>query len=140
YNGLIRVQLTDAFFEDTLSVTGRYVVPLKLTGASGDRLLTGEPNPSVTNPDPRIIGHWASNKSPKDWVMFGIKYVNPYHGSYLHRGRDIMVETATGTPVDTVVFRSNHVEFDMLMKMTTIGRSKVLSNGLGNRTGGDYAM
>lgn len=140
YNGMIRVQLTDAFFEDSLSLTGRYVVPLRLTDTSADRLLTGEPIPSVTDPDPRITGHWASNKSPKDWVMFGIKYVNPYHGTYLHRGRDIMVETATGNPVDTVVFRSRHVEFDLLIKMTSIGRNKVVSNGLGNRTGEDFSM
>src|SRR5690606_11264205 len=38
------------------------------------------------------------------------------------------------------VFRNKHVELDMLMKMTTIGRNKVVSNGLGNRTGGDFSM
>lgn len=138
FNGRIRVQLTDAFFDDTLSITGLYVIPLKLTGTNAGGLLTGKP--AVSDPDPRNVAHWESNRSPKDWVMFGIKYVNAYHGTYLHRGRDIVVETATGTATDTIVFRGKYVELDMTMKMTTVGRRTVVSNGLGNRTGGDYAM
>jgi hypothetical protein len=138
YNGLIRVQLTDAFFDDPLSVTGLYVIPLRLTATTADSILQGKP--AISNPDPRIISDWESNRSPKNWVMFGIKYVNAYHGTYLHRGRDIRVETATGTPVDTVVFRNRYVEQDMLIKMATIGRNRVVSNGLANRTGGDFSM
>jgi hypothetical protein len=138
YNGLIRVQLTDAFFDDPLAITGLYVIPLRLTATSADSILQGKA--AITNADPRDISHWESNRSPKNWIMFGIKYVNPYHGTYLHRGRIIRVNTATGTPVDTVVFRNKYVEQDMLIKLATAGRKKVVSNGLGNRTGGDYAM
>jgi hypothetical protein len=138
YNGLIRVQLTDAFFNDPLAVTGLYVIPLRLTATSADSILQGKP--AISNADPRILSHWESNRSPKNWVMFGIKYVNPYHGTYLHRGRIIRVNKSTGNPVDTVVFRNKYVEQDLLIRMSTIGRRKVVSNGLGNRTGGDFAM
>lgn len=138
YNGLIHVQLTDAFFNDTISLTGMYVIPLRLTSTSADTILVGAP--STTNPDRRIISHWLTNKSPKDWTLFGIKYVNAFHGTYLHRGRNIRKVTATGLPFDTTVFRSKYVENGLLIKMTSIGRKKVLSNGLANKTGGNYAM
>ena len=138
YNGLIRVQLSDAFFDDPLALTGLYVIPLRLTNTSADSILKGKP--AISNPDPRIISDWESNKSPKDWVMFGIKYVNAYHGTYLHRGREIRVLTATGQAVDTTVFRNRYVEYDMLIKLTSIGRRTAVSNGLSNRTGGNYAM
>lgn len=140
FNGMIRVELNDAFFEDSISITGRYVIPLRLTGTNAGGILTGEPVSSVTNPDPRISSHWGPDKSPKNWVMYGIKYINQYHGTYLHRGRDIKIETATGNPVDTVVFRNKYVERDILMKLITSGRNKVISDGIGNRTGGEYSM
>jgi len=138
YNGLIRVQLSDAFFDDTLALTGLYVIPLRLTDTSADSILQGKP--AISNPDPRIIGDWESNKYPKNWVMFGIKYVNAYHGTYLHRGREIRVLTATGQPEDTTVFRNRYVEYDMLIKLASTGRRTAVSNGLSNRTGGNYAM
>jgi hypothetical protein len=66
--------------------------------------------------------------------------VNAYHGTYLHRGRDIRTDKATGNPVDTTIFRNKYVEYDILIKLASTGRRKVVSNGLGNRTGGNYAM
>jgi len=138
YNGLIRVQLTDAFFDDTLSLTGLYVIPLKLTDTSADSILEGKA--AVSNPDIRNKSHWESNKSPKNWTMFGIKYVNPYHGTYLHRGLNIVKDTLTGTPIDTVYFRTKYVENNILIKLTSIGRKKVFTNGLANKTGGNYTM
>ena len=138
YNGLIRVELTDAFFDDTLSLTGLYVIPLRLTDTSADSILQGKA--AVSNPDPRVIGDWESNSFPRNWVMFGIKYVNPYHGTYLHRGRETVVETATGNVVETIEFRNKYVEYDLLIKLTSVGRKTAISNGLANRTGGDYSM
>jgi hypothetical protein len=138
YNGLIRVQLADAFFDDTISLTGWYVIPLKLTATSADTILVGAP--SAANPDLRILSHWLTNKSPKNWTLFGIKYVNAYHGTYLHRGRNIRTVTATGVPFDTTKFRTKYVENGLLIKMASIGRKKVISNGLANKTGGNYKM
>lgn len=132
FNGLILVQLTDAFFNDTLSITGQYVLPLKITATSADSILSGKA--SAENPDPRIVGHWLSNKSPKNWVMYGIKYVNAYHGTYLHRGRDIRITTATGVPKDTIKFRdpNGYIEKSPLIELFTTGRNRVITNGVGN--------
>lgn len=138
FNGLIRVQLTDAFFNDTLALSGRYVIPLKITSTSADSVLQG--SAAITGADPRIVSQWNPNKSPKDWVMYGISYVNPYHGTYLHRGRDIRKITATGVTFDTIIFRQKYVEKDALIKLTSTGRNNVITNGLGNKLGTNYSM
>ena len=130
FNGLIRIELTDAFFNDPLSLTGQYVVPFRITGTSADSVLSGkQARPGVA--DRRILEDWESGKSPKDWVLYGIKYVNAYHGNYLHRGRDILY--AGGVPVDTVVFRNMYVERDMLIKLTSMGLQRVYTNGLADK-------
>jgi hypothetical protein len=138
FNGLIRVQLADAFFNDSLAITGQYVIPLKLTGTSADSILQGKA--SVTGADPRVTGQWNPNQSPKDWVMYGINYVNPYHGTWLHRGRDIRKITATGVSFDTVKFHQLYVEKDALIKLTTFRRNQVTSNALGIKTGAAFTM
>lgn len=137
FNGLIRVQLTDAFFNDTLAILGRYVIPLKITATSADSILQGKA--AIPGADRRVVNQWNANQSPKDWVMFGINYVNPYHGTWLHRGRDIRTNIATSV-VDTVTFRNKYIERDALIKLTTAGRKKVITNGLGNLTGTNRSM
>ena len=138
FNGLIRVTLTDAYFNDTLAITGQYVVPLKITDSSADSILMGKP--AMAGADPRLKAQWESNKSPKYWTMYAIKYVNAYHGTYLHRGRDIRVTTATGIPFDTSVFRNRYVEKDLLIKLSTIGRKKAITNGLGKIVATTHSM
>jgi hypothetical protein len=137
FEGRIRIQLNDQFFNDTVAVTGRYVVPLKITSTSADSILSGKA--AVTGADPRIIAQWDPNKSPKNWVLFGINYYNAYHGTYLHRGRDIRI-AANGAPFDSIVFRNKYVEKDALIVMSTAGRQRIVSNGLANKTGGNYTM
>jgi len=137
FNGLIRVQLNDAFFNDTLALSGRYVIPLKLTDTSADSILQGKP--IVPNADPRIIANWNANQSPKDWVMFGINYVNPYHGTWLHRGQDIRTNNST-SEVETITFRNSYVEKDALIKLTSTGRKSTTTNGLANLTSGNNSM
>lgn len=82
--GKVRVNLTDAFFNDPLSTSLNYVLPVKITSAK-DSILQGLESGLVSSPDPRIADHWAV--VPKDYVLFGIKYINPTHGAYLLRGR-----------------------------------------------------
>jgi len=136
FNGRIRVELTDNFFDDTLAVLGHYVIPLRITGTSADSILSGFP--AVQNPNSTDASHWEIE--PKNWVMFGIKYVNAYHGSYLHRGRDVTVLTESGNPVDTTIFRDRYRERDPVIWLTTIGRKTVVTNGIGDQTGEDYSM
>ncbi len=85
YSGGVTVQLTDAFFEDEDACKTNYVLPLRIISASADSVLRGDADESVANPDPRVASHWKS--APMDFTIFGIKYINPYHGNYLLRGK-----------------------------------------------------
>lgn len=137
FSGLILVQLTDAFLDDPLAITGRYVIPLRITGSDADSILTGVPfvpDPSSTNP-----ADWDPNAEPKDFVLFGIKYINPYHGNYFHRGIDIGLD-ATNDTVSTVRYHQAYVVDDQLWALTTTGRSTVVTNGVGSQFAANTKM
>src|SRR5690606_27897087 len=85
--GEIEVQLTDAFLDDPKAFLTRYVIPVRITSSTADSVLSGKPAVSE-NPDPRVSGDW--DIVPKDFTLFGIKFVNPYHGKYLHRGKSVI--------------------------------------------------
>jgi hypothetical protein len=139
FNGLIRVHLTDQFFNDSLSITGQYVIPLRITGTSADSILSGK-QAKPGEADRRVPEDWESGKAPKDWVLYGIKYVNAYHGTYLHRGRDII--SNGGVPIDTVVFREKYVEKDQPVELATLDLLNAVTNYIGVRISktGKYSM
>lgn len=91
FSGKMRVDLNDAFFEDPLSVTTHYVIPVRITDAAGDTILRGDPVDYVDDPDPRVAEDW--NVVPKDYTLFGIKYINETHGLYLLRGSRTDIST-----------------------------------------------
>ena len=82
YNGGVTVQLTDAFFNDPDAIKNTYVVPLVLKSTSDlDSLLVGAGD---GNPDRRFSSQWSI--APKDFTMFGIKFITELHGHWLHYG------------------------------------------------------
>jgi hypothetical protein len=111
--GKLRVNLTDAFFTDSLTTGMRYVIPLRITGAQGDSILTGVPLSSVTSPDPRIAAHWAVQ--PKNYVLFGVKYINPTHGVYLLRGKRKNINI----PTDSLVYSKSFIDDNDITKLST---------------------
>lgn len=126
----IKVQLHDAFFNDPLSFglenTTNYVIPLKMTRADNiDSLLTGIP--LVANPDRVKAEDW--DVLPKDYTLFGIKFMNKFHGKYLRRGVDNI------TAPNTIVGRKYHEEYvveDEVVFIETTGFNKVkLKNLIG---------
>lgn len=129
FDGLMLVQLTDAFLDDPLAVTGNYVIPLRITNSTADSILRGKP--FVANPNKLVASDWDPNAPPRDFVLFGIKYINPYHGMYFHRGKDVTLD-AGGNPVSTVTYHQQYVENDQLWKLTTTGRTTVTTNGIGS--------
>ncbi len=138
FNGLIRVQLTEDFFNDPLALTGQYVIPLLITGTSADSILSGKE--LVPGGDKRVPAYFESGKTPKDWVLYGIKYVNAYHGNYLHRGMDITY--VGGVPTDTTVYSERDVENDLITTFTSTGLLSVTSNRVASRISrtGRYSM
>src|SRR6187402_3368127 len=110
----VDVQLTDAFFADPLALTTNYVIPLVMTKATGvDSILRGAT--SVANPSRVKATDWVT--APKDYVLYAVKYVNPWHGDYLRKGVD-QITPAVGTP-STVVRHTPSVENNQVVSITT---------------------
>lgn len=101
YNGDVRgyveVQFTDAFFNDEKAIENTYVIPLLMTNVKGiDHILTGTPreglSPSRTNTE-----DW--DVLAKDYVLYCVKYMNPWQGKYIRRGVDKVTEKGVTTTV-----------------------------------------
>lgn len=95
--GMTRVQLNDAFFQDPLSTGFNYVLPLRITDAVSDSVLSGEVSSGVSldTADVRNPDQWKT--LPKNYTMFGIRYINETHGYYLYRGQRKNVVTQETT-------------------------------------------
>jgi hypothetical protein len=121
--GGLEVQLTDAFFQDPLSVKNTYVIPLKITSVSNaDSILNGKSD--LPTPDPRKPADWVL--TPKNFVLFAVKYVNPYNGSYLRRGKTEVKGAGGNTALDTnVIYHAAYVEKDQVVSAATIALSEV---------------
>lgn len=135
-NGRIPIQLEDAFFNDPLSFAEfgevHYVIPLRITDFEElDSLLTGVP--IVDDPIKVRTDDW--DPAPKDYTLFGIKFMNKYHGQHLRRGADKVQGTsrlftvATGqtvtTNIDTTsVYSEEFVVKDEVTLVSTTGRNK----------------
>jgi hypothetical protein len=111
--GKMRVNLTDAFFADPLTTSLSYVIPVRITDAAGDSILSGKRISSVVSPDPRIPADWLI--TPKNYVLFGIKYINPVHGIYLLRGKRINTANAS----DVVSYSKRFIDDNDMTKLTT---------------------
>lgn len=91
--GGVDVQLTDAFFNDPKAIKKTYVIPLRMTSkANADSILAN-----------------------KDFILYAVKYINPWHGYYLRRGKDVI----TGSVNQTVVRHKLYVEQDEVNKLNT---------------------
>ena len=95
--GYVEVQFTDAFFSDPKAIENTYVIPLVMTGVRGiDQILTGTPlegqSPSRTDTE-----NWGV--LAKDFVLYCVKYMNPWQGKYIRRGVDNVTEKGKVTQV-----------------------------------------
>ena len=95
--GYVEVDFTDAFFNDPKAIENTYVIPLVMTGVTGiDKILTGTPRegltPSRTNTD-----DW--DVLAKDYVLYCVKYMNPWQAKYIRRGVDNVTEKGKTTTV-----------------------------------------
>ena len=95
--GYVEVQFTDAFFSDPKAIENTYVIPIVMTGVRGiDQILTGTPlegqSPSRTDTE-----NWGV--LAKDYVLYCVKYMNPWQGKYIRRGVDNVTEKGKVTQV-----------------------------------------
>ncbi|MCH7396640.1 DUF5627 domain-containing protein [Belliella sp. DSM 107340] len=121
--GGVEIQLTGAFFADPNAIKNTYVVPLRIRNVTNaDSVLVGIP--IVDNPNPHVIGDW--DVTPKDFVLYAVKYINEYHGIYLRRGVDQFTgktgfEGLTGNQIR----REQFVEHDELKDLSTRSLSEI---------------
>ena len=95
--GYVEVQFTDAFFADPKAIDNTYVIPLVMTKATGiDHILTGTPREGLT-PSRTNTEDW--DVLAKDYVLYCVKYKNPWHAKYIRRGVDNVTENGTTTEV-----------------------------------------
>lgn len=83
--GGFRVDLKDAFFADPASVNTTYVLPVRLVSSS-ELLISGTPKDGVENPNRLNSDDWSV--LPLDYVLYAVKYKNPYDGCWLSKGKD----------------------------------------------------
>ncbi|MDE6023519.1 MAG: adhesin, partial [Muribaculaceae bacterium] len=132
---LIRVNLTYNFFAYIKSVGQCYVIPFSMTNVSGaDRILEGtasDENPVLTND-----AHWSVQ--PKNFVLFGVKYVNPWHGQYLRRGVD---DATIDGQTSKHVRHSEYVENDEVVDLsTTAFKEDILPIKVKDAQGNDHSV
>jgi len=123
FMGGIEVQLTDAFFADPRSIKNTFVIPLVMTSVTNaDSILSGESE--LDNPDRRIAGDWIT--VPKDYVLYAIKYINPWHGYYLRRGIDNVTGNSGNTALDTTyIYHEKYVEWDEVCEAATRSMNEI---------------
>ncbi len=115
--GAVGVQLQDVFFADPKALQNTYVIPLVMSKASGsDHILDGTTLIEGDAPSRTNTEYWSVQ--PKDYVLYCLKFINPWHGTYLRRGVDQIAASGSTT---TNVRHKQYVENDELCTVTTSG-------------------
>jgi len=134
FNGGFVVKLTDAFFNDPLSCTNYYVLPLRIKTATTDSILKGKVSnsspissiPSIAGKwgvDPRIAANWIIK--PRNFTIYAVKFVNKYHGFYLRRGTE---KEASGV-IKGYGLEKGYIEYtNYIPKLSTLSLTKLLYN------------
>lgn len=122
--GGVEVQLTQAFFDDPNAIKKTYVLPLRMTNViNADTILSGKT--TVANPNSSILADWQI--VPKNFVLYAVKYINPWHGYYLRRGKDIITGKNGNTALnDTKDRKADFVEKDEVNILETESLKKVI--------------
>ena len=109
------VSFSDAFFADPDAIKDTYVIPLRMVKQTGaDRIITG--TPAVEGDSPARTNAEAWSVQPMDFVLYCVKYVNPWDASYLRRGVDKITENGVTTTQER---KAEYVEKDEVVRLTT---------------------
>lgn len=120
--GGVTVQLTDDFFNDEHSTELHYVIPVKMKNVTGaDSILSGKVQDGVVSPKFLKSDDWSV--APKNYVLYAVKYINPYQSNYLRRG----VDNYSGAKTGMEVRHTDAVEHDEVLQdqFTTRGLNVV---------------
>ena len=149
FSGKMRVDLTDAFFEDTLSAENTYVFPLAILPTTEDSVLTGKayeglPSINIHNED-----HWETGKAPKHFTLFMVKFINEFHGAYFNKGMDMrfdsvdapLVSVPVGDTAATTNYSTRFLVENRFVNLTTRSLTESYLTRFGEQDeGGNYKM
>ena len=89
--GRLQVKLEDAFFADPDCAKNTYVIPVRIKEMVGaDSILSGSPAVAGTTPVRTDASAWLI--APKDYILYCVKFMNPWDGFYFRRGTDKITE------------------------------------------------
>lgn len=89
--GRLQVKLEDAFFADPDCAKNTYVIPVRIKDQVGaDSILSGSPVVAGTTPARTDAASWSV--VPKDYILYCVKFMNPWDGYYFRRGTDKITE------------------------------------------------
>lgn len=129
FDGRIKIQLKDEFFQDPKTVGVKYVIPLVILSETEDSVMSGVLAAGAL-PDRVKTSNWTAGYLPYDYTLFAIKYTNKYHGNYFHFGKDSLV--LNGTFVKTKSYGTTYIEDNT----TTLVKTTSLTDNTINRLGG----
>ena len=96
--GYVEVQFTDDFFKDPKAIENTYVIPLLMTKVTGiDRILTGKLREGLDLSTTSRTNQSDWEVLAKDYVLYCVKYMNPWQGKYIRRGIDEVTENNVTT-------------------------------------------
>jgi hypothetical protein len=112
HTGVITLKADSAaFLADAATKIPTYAIPLRITSADADTILTS-----------------------KNYQVVGLKYENMLFGNYLHGGVTT-VKDATGTTINTIVYYTAVNQGDTkIWTLTTAAPNAVASNGYSDQT------
>lgn len=105
----IGIRFTDAFYADAASISGKYVLPLRITGSSLDSVY-------------------------QDSTVVCFKYISTFHGTYYVKGKLIELDAPAGNEIDTVVYEDKDLIKNLTRDVSTLDRHTVVRAGVGNFT------
>jgi len=105
----ISLTFTDAFYADPLSITGKYVLPLRITGSSLDSVY-------------------------RDSTIICFKYISTFHGTYYVKGNLYELDVPGGNAIDTINYENKDLIKNITRDISTIDRHTLLRPGLANFT------
>ena len=80
----------------------------------------------MQNPDSRIADDWTT--LPKNFTMFAVKFINPFHGKYLHKGA---AETTDffGNEIETIKYSEDFEVKNEVWNLKTTSKNEVAVEG-----------
>lgn len=136
FNGGILIKLTEAFFNDPLAASTKYVLPIRIKSADTDSIIKGKYFPtsdislissiaSKWKYDPRIASNWEVQ--PKNFTIYAIKYVNKFNGYYLKRGTEKETTIGVSSTEKGYGWEKKYIEYTTFIpKLSTVSLSKIL--------------